>query len=60
MPIYYDNGNSYDNYRGGRNMSPYYSRRSRGYSYDVSKEHMIEKLNHLMMESNDQHDKEAI
>ena len=61
MPIYYDGGNSYDNnYRGGRNMSPYYSRRSMGYSYDGSKDHMIEKLNHLMMESNDQHDKEAI
>ena len=62
MPIYYDNGgnsygNSYNNYRGGNGG---YSRRSRGYSYDDSKAHMIEKLNHLMMEASDQQDKEAI
>lgn len=63
MPIYYDNGNnsnygnSYNSYRGGNGG---YSRRSRGYSYDDSKAHMIEKLNHLMMEASDQQDKEAI
>lgn len=57
MPVYYNNGNSY---RGGRNMTGGYSRRGRGYSYDDSKTHMVEKLNHLMMEATDQKDKDAI
>ena len=56
MPVYYD-GNSY-NSRGMSNGG--YSRRRRGYSYDDSKSHMIEKLNHLMMEASDQQDKDAI
>lgn len=56
MPVYYE-GNSY-NSRGMSNGG--YSRRSRGYSYDDSKSHMIEKLNHLMMEASDQQDKDAI
>ncbi len=57
MPIYYNNGNSY---RSGRSMTDGYSRRGRGYSYDDSKTHMVEKLNHLMMEATDQKDKDAI
>ena len=60
MPMYYNDGNSY---RSGRSMNTGYSRRGnvrRGYSYDDSKAHMVEKLNHLMMEANDQKDKEAI
>lgn len=56
MPVYYE-GNSY-NSRGMSNGG--YSRRSRGYSYDDSKSHMIEKLNHLMMEASDQQDKDTI
>lgn len=57
-PMYYE-GNSYRN--GGRNYNGSgYSRRGRGYSYDDSKTHMIEKLNHLMMEANEQKDKDAI
>ena len=57
FPIYYNDGNSY---RGGRGMNGGYSRRGRGYSYDGDKDHMIEKLNHLMMEATDQKDKDAI
>ena len=58
MPIYYNDGNSY---RGERSMNNGgYSRRSRGYSYDDSKYNMIEKLNHLMMEAQDQKDKDSI
>lgn len=58
MPIYYgDNGNSYRSNRGYSG----YSRRSRGgYSRDDSKEHMIEKLHDLMMEANNQNDKDSI
>lgn len=57
MPIYYNEGNSY---RGGRSYNSGYSRRGRNYSYDGDKDHMIDKLNHLMMETNDQKDKDAI
>lgn len=66
MPIYYNNGSSYNNsynnsYRnGGRMMNNNYSRRGRGYSYDDSKQDIIEELNHLMMKTTDQHDKDAI
>lgn len=56
-PMYYE-GNSYRNGRSYNNSG--YSRRGRGYSYDDSKTHMIEKLNHLMMEANEQKDKDAI
>lgn len=56
-PVYYNDGNSY---RNGRGMNNGYSRRNRGYSYDGDKDHMIEKLNNLMMEASDQKDKEAI
>lgn len=56
MPVYYE-GNSYNSRSMGNGG---YSRRSRGYSYDDSKSHMIEKLNHLMMEASDQQDKDAI
>lgn len=56
MPIYYNDGNSYNgSYRNGG-----YSRRGRGYSYDDGKAHMIDKLNNLMMEAHDQKDKDAI
>jgi len=41
-------------------MNNGYSRRGRGYSYDDGKAHMIDKLNNLMMEANDQKDKESI
>ena len=59
MPIYYnEGGNSYRN--GGRNYNGGYSRRNRGYSYEGGKEHMIEKLNHLMTEAESQKDKDAI
>lgn len=58
MPIYYNEGNSY---RGGRSMNGGYSRRGRGnYSYDEGKAHMIDKLNNLMMETNEQKDRDAI
>jgi hypothetical protein len=56
MPVYYNEGNSY---RNGRNYNGY-SRRGRGYSYGDSKMHIVEKLNHLMMEANEQKDKDAI
>ena len=56
FPIYYNEGNSY---RNGRNYTGY-SRRGRGYSYEDSKAHIVEKLNHLMMEANEQKDKDAI
>ena len=59
MPIYYNDGSN--SYRGGRGMNNGgYSRRGRGYSYDDGKGYMIEKLNGLMMEATDQHDKDAI
>lgn len=59
MPIYYNDGNSY---RGGRSYNSGYSRRSgnRGYSRDDGKQHMINKLEDLMMEAEDQKDKESI
>lgn len=56
MPVYYGDGNSYR----GRGYNSGYSRRGRNYSYDDSKNHMIDKLNHLIMEANDQKDKDAI
>lgn len=60
MPIYYNDGNSYNNsYRNnGRNGG--YPMRGRGNSYDDSKSHMIDKLHNLMMEAQDQSDKDAI
>ena len=59
MPVYYYDGNSY---RGNRNMNNGYSRRGygRGHSYDDSKTHIIDKLNHLMTEAVDQRDKDSI
>lgn len=50
----WDRGNSYRGSRGG------YNRRMRGYSRDDAKEHMIEKLEYLMNEANDEHDRQAI
>lgn len=59
MPIYYGDGGN--GYRSNRPMSNgNYSRRSRGYSYDDSKAHMVNKLHNLMMEASDQKDKDAI
>ena len=61
MPLYYNDGNSY---RGGNSSRNYYgggySRRSRNYSYDDSKMHMVEKLDNLMNEATDQKDRDAI
>ena len=59
MPVYYnDNGNSYG-YRNNRNSG--YSRRGRSeYSRESSKDHMINKLHELMMEANNQSDKDSI
>lgn len=51
----YDNG--YNGYSRGGN-SRYY--RNNGYSRTDSKEHMVEKLEQLMMEATDQHDKDSI
>lgn len=59
MPIYYNDGNSY---RGGGNSyrgNGGYSRRGR-YSYDDSKQHMVEKLTHMMNEATDPKDRDAI
>lgn len=62
MPIYYNDGNSYGNsYRNNRNNYPIRGNNNRyGYSRDDAKEHMIQKLEHLMNEAQDEQDKQAI
>lgn len=59
----YYNGNSYnngDNYRSNRNYNSGYQRSRYGYSREDGKDHMIEKLHHLMNEANDEQDKMSI
>lgn len=59
----YSRGNSYNNgnsYRGGRGGSGYSRRGGRGYSRADGKEHMIEKLEHLMNEAQSEADRVAI
>ena len=58
-PYYYNNGNSYRN--NGRSYNSGYGRMGRGgYSREDGKEHMVEKLERLMMETHDQNDRDAI
>ena len=57
MPIYYNDGNSYRNNRNGYQMR---SNSRYGYSRDDAKEHMVQKLEHLMNEAQDEQDKQAI
>ncbi len=59
MPIYYNDGNSY---RGGNSYRSGYSGRNsyRGYSREDSKDHMVEKLTHMMNEATDPKDRDAI
>ena len=58
FPIYYE-GNSY---RGGygRMSNGYSRRRNGGYSREDGKQHIINKLEHLMNEANDEQDRQAI
>lgn len=56
----YDNGSSY---RGRSSYNNGYSNRRGGrggYSRDDSKQHIVEKLHHLMDEAHDENDKESI
>ena len=59
MPVYYGEGNSY---RGSRYYNSNNSRRNntRGYSRDDARNHMVQKLEDLMMEATDENDKHAI
>ena len=63
-PRRYEGGNSYRGYNvGGRNMmnNSGYSRRGRsGYSREDGKDHLVQKLEALMNEVNDEHDRQSI